>query len=105
MRARFAAISLAAATSIASVALPLVAGAQTYPAPDYAASVAPATIRFIALATTTSNFIDQASRLAIELSPRPAIRGFARQAIIEENRTHNTMTAWADIAQPLLSGR
>jgi predicted outer membrane protein len=105
MRARIAAISLAAATAIGTVALASPASAQVYLAPGYAAPASPATVRFIALATTTSNFIDQTSRLAINLSPSPGIRGFARQAIIEENRTHNTMTAWADVAQPLLSGR
>jgi putative membrane protein len=105
MRARIAAISLAAATAIAAVALPSAASAQIYLAAGYAASASPATVRFIALATTTSNFNDQTSRVAINLSPSPGIRGFARQAIIEENRTHNTMTGWADVAQPLLSGR
>jgi predicted outer membrane protein len=105
MKARIAAMSVAAATAIAIVALPAVARAQIYLAPDYAASASPATVRFIALATTTSNFIDQTSRLAINVSPRPGIRGFARQAIVEENRTHNMMTAWAEVAQPLLSGR
>ncbi|MEA2832240.1 MAG: hypothetical protein QOG66_442 [Methylobacteriaceae bacterium] len=105
MKARIAAISLAAATAIAIVALPAATRAQIYLAPDYAASASPTTVRFIALATTTSNFIDQTSRLAMNVSSRPGIRGFARQAIVEENRTHNMMTAWAEVAQPLLSGR
>jgi putative membrane protein len=105
MKIRIAAIMLATATSVAAVGLPSIATAQTYLAPGYAASASPATVRFIAVATTTSNFIDQSSRLAIEVSPTLGIRGFARQAIIEENRTHNTLTAWADVAQPMLSGR
>jgi predicted outer membrane protein len=104
MTARIAAISLAA-SAFAAVALPSLTSAQVYPAPTYAASASPATIRFIAVATTTSNFIDQSSRLAIDMSPTLAIRSFARQAIIDENRTHNTMTAWADVAEPMLSGR
>lgn len=105
MTARIAAISLAAATAFAAVAVPSIANAQLYLAPGDVTSASPATVRFIAVATTTSNFIDQSSRLAIDLSPSSGIRGFARQAIIEENRTHNTMTAWADVAQPMLSGR
>ena len=105
MKIRIAALSLAAATALAGFALPSAASAQVYLAPSDVASASAATIRFIAVATTTSNFIDQSSRLAIDMSPSPNIRGFARQAILEENRTHNVMTAWADVAQPMLSGR
>ena len=105
MKIRLAAIALAAATSLAAIALPSTAGAQLYFAPGYVASSSPTTVRFVAVATTTSNFIDQASRMAIDLSPSPRVRGFAREAINEENRTHNVMAAWADVAQPLLSGR
>jgi putative membrane protein len=105
MTSRIAAISIAAATAFAATALPSIASAQAYLAPGYVTSASPATVRFIALATTTSNFIDQTSRLAIDLSPNPGIRTFARQTINEENRTHNVMTAWADVAQPMLSGR
>jgi putative membrane protein len=105
MTARIAAISLAAATALAAAGLPSVANAQVYPAPGYVASASPATVRFIAVSTTTSNFIDQSSRLAIDMSSSQGIRDFARQAIIEENRTHNTMTAWSDVAEPMLSGR
>jgi hypothetical protein len=102
---RIAAFSLAAATAMATVALPSLASAQIYFAPGYVASAAPATVRFVALATTTSNFIDASSRMALDASPSMGIRTFARHSIIEENRAHNTMTAWADVAQPMLSGR
>jgi predicted outer membrane protein len=109
MKIKIAAISVAAATAAATalgtLALPSGATAQLYPAPGYTAPASPATVRFIAVATTTSNFIDQSSRLAMGSSPTAGIRGFARQAIIEENRAHNVMTAWADVAQPMLSGR
>jgi predicted outer membrane protein len=105
MKIRLAALSLAAATSVAAIALPSAATAQIYFAPGYTASASPTTVRFVAVSTTTSNFIDQGSRMAIDLSPNPGIRGFARQAVNEENRTHNAMTAWADVAQPMLSGR
>jgi len=109
-------VSLVAAGALAA-AIGGPAYAQTYydpyaaPAAPYApvvpGYVAPSnmTLAFIANAMPDVNFLDSASRMAVDKASRPAIRRFAYNLAAQQTIAGNAMTAWAETDGPLMTGR
>jgi predicted outer membrane protein len=68
-------------------------------------SAPPQTSTFVSLATIPSNFIEAADRLALARSRNPRIRRFAKESILKENRTSNTITDLAAFDHASSTGR
>jgi len=95
------------------VTAPVVAAGQIVAAPVTAAGdiFAPGmaqssrTAAFVTNAMANINFINDASRMALERSGNPAIRRVAYRLADEQTIAGNSMTAWADTSAPLMTGR
>ena len=76
-----------------------------YVAPGYPMAQPGKTIAFVVNVVPNINFLNDASRIALDHSGSPAIRRFARRVASQQTITGNSMTAWAETNGPMLTGR
>jgi predicted outer membrane protein len=63
------------------------------------------TAAFVANAMPNINFLNDASRMALDHSGNPAIRRFAHKIAVDQTIAGNSMTAWANTNASIVTGR